>query len=378
MPYDGQFARRRNPVFASEMDAIERKWGIHLDGALDYLKDEWRYDDQIAMDEAGHLLAMDAQPHLITSPNSSIPYFLTLMVDPNIVRVLVTPSKAAEILGEVRKGTWVDETAMFPMVERTGEVSSYGDYNNNGRAGLNTNFPQRQSYLFQTIISYGEREMERAGRARIGWAAELKESAVLSLNKFSNSTYFFGVAGLQNYGLLNDPSLPAALVPGLKAGGNGNVWTINGQNNATANEIFQDIQAMFYQLALQTTGLVTARDKLVLSMSPQTAVALTTTNDFNVNVYDLLKKNFPNIRFEDAVQYGRVTPNNPQGIAAGEMIQLIAESIEGQETGYCAFNEKLRAHRLIPEMSSFKQKFTQGTWGAIIRYPVCFTSMVGV
>ena len=37
------------------------------------------------------------------------------------------------------------------------------------------------------------------------------------LNKFSNLTYFFGVQGLQNYGLLNDPHLNASLTPATKA-----------------------------------------------------------------------------------------------------------------------------------------------------------------
>jgi hypothetical protein len=113
-------------------------------------------------------------------------------------------------------------------------------------------------------------------------------------------------------------------------------------------------------------------------MSPSSAVALTATNTFNVNVTDMLKKNFPNIRVETAVQYGQKSAANPQGVAAGNLVQLIAESIEGQDTGYCAFNEKMRSHPIIKALSSFKQKLTGGTWGAIIRMPVAFVSMLGV
>jgi hypothetical protein len=117
---------------------------------------------------------------------------------------------------------------------------------------------------------------------------------------------------------------------------------------------------------------------MVLAMSPTSAAALTATNTFNVNVYDLLKKNFPNLRVETAVQYGALTAANPQGVAAGNFMQLIAESIEGQDTGYCAFNEKMRAHTIIRDLSAFKQKVTGGSWGAIIRLPVAFASMVGI
>jgi len=74
---------------------------------------------------------------------------------------------------------------------------------------------------------------------------------------------------------------------------------------ATANEIFTDIQSVYLKLVNQTNGLVSATDKFVLSMSPASEVALTTTNTFNVNVHDLLKKNFPKMEVMTAIQYGR-------------------------------------------------------------------------
>ena len=355
---------QRNPDF----DRLADQWGIHFDGAVDYLPDAYRRDIRVAM---------DAQPQLVTVPSAGIPAFLTTMVDPNIIKVLLAPNKAAEILGEVRKGTWLDQTAMFPILERVGEVSTYGDFNNNGHTGLNLGFPQRQAYLYQTIVEYGELEMERAGLARIGWAAELREAATVVLNKFQNLTYFFGVANMQNYGILNDPTISAPIGPGVKAAG-GNKWVINNAINATANEVYADIQSLFIQLVSQTAGLVTSESKLILVMSPSASVALTATNSFGIGVYDLLKKNFPNIRFEVGIQYGALTAANPQGVAAGNIVQLIADGIEGQDTGYCAFNEKLRTHPIVRDLSSFKQKMTQGTWGAIIRMPMAFAQMLGV
>ena len=327
--------------------------------------------------KTNYALAMDAQPALTTDPNSAVPAMLTTMIDPAVYKILFAPNKAAEILGENRKGTWLDETAMFPVVEHTGEVSSYGDFAENGHAGVNTNWPQRQSYLFQVIKEYGERELERAGLARINWVSEIDQAAATVLNKFQNLTYFFGVQGLQNYGLLNDPNLGASLTPATKAAG-GVKWINNGQIVATANEIYADIQAIFFQLVQQSGGLIQADSKLVLAMSPGSAVALTATNSFNVNVYDLLKKNFPNIRFETAVQYGVLSASNPQGVAAGNMVQMIAENVEGQDTGYRSFNENMRSHPIVRGLSSFKQKLTAGTWGAVVRMPVAFASMVGV
>jgi hypothetical protein len=117
---------------------------------------------------------------------------------------------------------------------------------------------------------------------------------------------------------------------------------------------------------------------MVLAMSPQSSVALTATNTFNVNVSDLLKKNFPNLRIETAVQYAAKSASNPQGAPAGNTVQLLADALEGQDVGYCAFNEKMRAHAIVKGLSSFKQKMTGGTWGAIIRMPAGISQMVGV
>lgn len=352
----------------SELAVFERVAGIYLPGAVDYIKPEWKHDFG---------MAMDAQPTLVTTGSSGIPAFLTTFIDPDILRVLTTKNQAANILGEVRKGSWLDITAMFPVVEQTGEVSSYGDFNTNGRAGINTNFPTREAYLYQVMVEYGELEMERAGLARIGWAAELKGAAINILNKFQNLTYFYGVAGLQNYGLLNDPSLPAPIAPAIKAAG-GAKWWLNNSLNATANEIYADVQAMFAQLVTQSGGNVDQASKMVLALSPRSAAALTATNQYNVNVSDLLKKNFPSLRIETAIQYGALSTANPQGVAAGEVVQLIAEQVEGQDTGFTAFNEKLRTHPLIRDVSSFKQKLTAGSWGAVIRQPFAIAQMLGV
>ena len=315
-------------------------------------------------------LAMDAQPALVTSSNSGIPAFLSTYIDPAIIEILVAPMKAAEIVGEeTKKGDWITETAMFLTIESTGEVSSYGDYSENGQAGANYNFPQRQSYHYQVMTQWGEREMEKAGLARIDWANRLNIASVLALNKFQNKSYFFGVAGLQNYGLLNDPNLPASLTPAIKAAG-GTAWvTAQGVPNATALEVLTDIQTMFAQQQIRNLGLVELDSAMTLAMSPVSEVAMTITNEFKVNVEDLLKKNFPNLKIKTAPEYAT---------AAGNLVQLIVDSVEGQRTATTAFTEKLRAHPIVVKPSSFVQKKSQGTWGTVIFRPTFIESLIGV
>ena len=70
---------------------------------------------------------------------------------------------------------------------------------------------------------------------------------------------------------------------------------------------------------------------------------------------------------------------NPDGASsAGNFVQLILDSVQGQKVAYPAYNEKMRAHKIIPDSSSWKQKTTQGTWGVILRMPVGVASMLGV
>jgi hypothetical protein len=363
-------AQEARAAWAADKAAHERL-GVVLPDVVGYATDEMKRNWTLAMD-AGY------QPALSTAPNSAVPLVLTTYIDPEVVRVAFAPTEAAVILTERKMGTWLDDTAMFPVVETTGETSSYGDYNTNGSTGVNTNWPQRQSYHFQVMKQYGEREIERAGLSRLNWVAEIDVAAADILNRFSNFVYFFGVQGLQNYGMLNDPSLGASLTPGNKANGGVKWMGSGGLINATANEVYLDIQAMFYQLVTQTSGLVKAKDKMILALSPGVAVALTATNSFGVDVYKLLKQNFPNIRFETAVQYGVTNSQNPQGIAAGNLVQLIAEVIEGQSVAFCAFTEKMRAHKIITDTSSWRQKVTSGAWGSVVRKPIGFASMIGV
>ena len=346
-----------NPI----LQALMGRAGIHFMGVnADFQAEGAAAALRFAQDG----FACDAQPALVTVSNSGIPAFLSTYVDPKLIEVLVSPMKAAEIVGdEVKKGDWTTETAMFPVVESTGVTSAYGDYSESGVAGVNSNFPQRQSFHYQVMTQWGERELERAGLARIDWANRMNIASALTLNKYQNKTYFFGVSGLQNYGLLNDPGLSAAVSPITKIAG-GTSWA-----NATAQEINADVQKLYKQLQTQANGLVELDTKMTLAISPISEVYLTKTTDFNVNVADILKKNFPNLTIKTAPEYSTVS---------GELAQLIVDDMEGQRTASCGFTEKMRAHPIVVGASSFKQKKSQGTWGTVIFRPFLIAQMLAI
>lgn len=301
-------------------------------------------------------VAFDAQPELITTSNAGIPAFLSNFLDPKLIEVLVSPMKAAEIAGEAKKGDWTTTVTTFVMIESTGEVSSYGDFNNGGNADANSNFPQRQSFHYQTFTQWGEKELAYAGLAGIDLASRKNIASVLVLNKFQNASYFFGISGLQNYGLLNDPALVPPIVPST-------AWGV-----ATAEQGYQNILDLYTQLVRQGAGWVDRTTRMTLAMSPQRDADLARTNQFGLNVYKLMKENFPGITVKTAPEYSTLT---------GELMQLIIEEFEGQETMTAAFTEKLRAHAMVVDSSSYKQKKSQGTWGTIIYRPVFIAQSLG-
>jgi hypothetical protein len=341
--------------FARDAARLEREWGIVFPFAMDYMPDD-------------RSLAMDAQPALVTTPNAGIPAFFTQLVDPEVVRILQTPNKGAEVLGEQKKGNWVDQTIFIPVVENTGEVSSYGDFNTNGRADVNEQWEQRQSYLFQTIVEYGDLEVERAGAAKLDLVSEKQTSSAKTLDKFMDLTYHFGITGLQNYGLLNDPSLSAALTPTTKAAG-GTRWVTSGVVTATAQEIYTDFQMLFNQLTTVSGGMIEADTPMTL-VTPNTVNAgLTAVNSFGITIRAFIKESFPNIEYVVDPRYATT---------GGNVVQLIAKEFDSKKTGYCGFNEKSRDHQIVRSLSSYAQKRTAGTWGAIIRYPLAIAQMLGV
>jgi hypothetical protein len=343
---------------AEVLRAAARAKGLHFHDrdfselALDAVKlvprNSVEVDGQLEFAPVPADMAYDAQPELVTVANAGIPAFLTNWVDPKLIEVLVSPMKAARIYGEEKKGDWTTEDIYFSVIESQGEVSSYGDFNSNGSVEVNSNFPQRQTYHYQTFTQWGEREMAKAALAKIDQASRLNIASALLLNKFQNASYFFGISGLQIYGGLNDPTLYAPIAATAP-------W--NSETDPVV--IYDDIRRLFQQIVSQANSTVELDDnaRIVLAMSATNQVNLKKANQFNESVLSLLKTNFPNIRFETAPEFST---------ASGEVVQMIVEELEGQETCTCSFTEKMRAHAVVQDTSSWKQKKSQGTSGFVL------------
>lgn len=316
-------------------------------------------------------LAMDADPQPLLPASGGIPAVVSTFIDPTIVETLFTPNRAATILGrEEKKGSWAQDNFMIQRIEGTGDTVAYDDYSEQGAVQVTSQWENRQVYRYQTMVEYGELEQARYGLAMLPYAAKKQQMAVAILDQDANKFYFYGVSGLLNYGLLNDPSLPAPIspIPDPNAS-NAVLWS-----QKTVLGIYNDILALYEDLVTRTKGIVgngiDMAAPLVLAMSPQASVYFKKANEvFGNTVEKMVRDTFPNIRIEVAPQYSTT---------AGELVQMFVSSAQGQEVGFMAYSEKLRAHPLITEVSSYKQKYSGTTYGAVITQPYLFAQMLGV
>ena len=307
------------------------------------------------------VMAMDAA--LVTTPNAGIPVELLTLFDNRAIQVLLAKRAATEIFNEVKAGTRADAVRKFRVLENTGYTQPYSDYANNGKADVNYNFPMRENYLFETTIAYGDQEVAETSRAKISLVADKQMAATTAIAVDMNKFYMNGVAGLQNYGLLNQPNLPAAIVAANGAGGSA-TWA-----SKTGTEIYNDIVALMADIASRTEGNVDQQTKYKLVVGPSSNAELNKLNSFGTEtVLTLIKRNFPNLEVVVAPEYDDTT----------KKIQLIALDVDGTPTGEMAYSEKLIAGRVIPDLSSFRQKFMAGTYGAVVYRPVLVSTMTGI
>lgn len=338
--------------WAVQGPALQEAFGIYLEG--DRFLDKSRANDSVAP---------------ILAANNGIPQMLTTFIDPQLIDILIAPLNAAKIYGETRKGGWLDSDMKFVTIEPMGTVAAYGDYNNSGAASVNVNFPNRQQFVIQTIVQYGDMEIGKAGLANVDLPARVRLAAALSLNIWQNNDYFYGQAFLQNYGALNDPNLLPAITPTTKAA-TGTSW-----DNATAKEIFTDIKNLFKQLVKQAQGNVNLdsssayQSPIKLALSPTAQANLIEPNDFGISAMDYIKKAFPNLVHESAPQFST---------DGGELVQMFIENYQGVDTFTCAFSEKLRSHGVVRLTSHSEEKLTQGGWGTILTRPIMVAQMLGV
>lgn len=326
---------------------------------------------RVDFDKAARLLAQDSA--LTTGGNVGVPSALVTYIDPSVTEILFGAMNATQLALESKKGDWADKYMRFNVTEYTGTVTPYSDHGENIASDINIESPERENFLFETVIRYGDLEEASVARQRLSLAAEKQKAAATILAKAHNKFYLYGVQGKKTYGLLNDPNLNSAIAPIAVSIGSSSysTWADKLQHDSAgaANMIYNDVLKLWNELCKNNGGNIDSSTPVKLAISNARASYLNAPNSFGLTAKKMLEDNFPNI---EIVQIPELST------AQGEMLYMIVPEVYASSTADLAYSEKMRLGRIIPELSAFKQKAVGGTWGAIIRRPSLIQTMTGV
>lgn len=301
-------------------------------------------------------MAQDAA--LITSANTGVPVELTAYIDPKVVEILTAVRNARALYSEVQKGDWTTTYDKWAVEEQTGATEPYTDYANGVTSGVNVQWMSREQYVFQTTVTYGERECDVMQKAKIDLASRKQISAASTIDIDSNKFALLGVDGKSIYGCLNDPNLPAAT-------------SVSSWVSATSEAIYNAILThLFAPLAKNSGGHITYDSPLKLALSPNANKYLGVTNSYGKTVLEMLRNTFSNLTIVVLPELSSLTN--------GETIFLVADEVDGLPTAELPFGVKMRAGKLIPGLSHWSQKYVASTYGGIVYRPFAVASIYGI
>ena len=307
-------------------------------------------------------LAQDAA--LMSTPNTTVPAEFTAYMDTEVTEILTAPRAATELFAEEKKGSWTTTYEKWRVQELTGKSEPYSDYAQGTASGYNAEWATRGQYLFQTTITAGDLEVAMSAEARINLLAEKQRAAATVLAIDRNAFYLLGVEGQPVYGVLNDPNLPEAITAAPTGTSSSTRWA-----DKDTRAVYDDILAMFAELAANANGRITPSDPLKLAVSPASNVYLGTTNDYGKTVMDMVRQFFTNLTVV-------VIPELQSDSETTAL--LVAPSVMGQKTAILGYSEILRTGRVVYEMSSMRQKWTSTTYGGIVKQPFAICQMTGI
>lgn len=293
-------------------------------------------------------------------------------ISPQEIPVLLAPNRMAEIFGESRQGTWEQVFLTFKVVEQAGQVSAYGDGARGGTANANIEYEQRQNMLVQAFIEAGDLELARAGAGQFDMLGNRRKAQAMVLNKWNNRTYAYGVTGMPNYGVLNDPNLLPSNAPTTGTGGV--TWAQKATNVTDgANNIYSDILAAYGRIQTLAQGLldttIDEETEIVFVVPPSQRQYLMVANNFGVTVEDLVKKMLTKAKIVTAPE---------MDTEGGNILFAFVPELEGVRTIQLNFSERLRTHRVEYESSMMRQKATSGCYGAFVARPMLVDQTIGI
>ena len=313
------------------------------------------------INELGYLRQADAMPN-ITPNNIGMPAGILSQVSVEVAETILAYRSGDEALGGRRKLLdWEQQDYYLPLVEKTGSVEPYSDFDDSVASGLNVTFGRTGHYLFSTSYNVGEREAMQLAQGNINsdnylMSASLEALAV-ELNRVAFNGYVNNNGSFLVYGLLNNTSLN----------------NYESSDKKFSAMTYQECVAFFAKaiakLRSQTGNNIQRGSKLrvVVASNAFDALALKFT-DLGVDAITALINKFRELDVEITI-----TPaiELDGANATQDVIYFILENSQGgiNETSTLGYSEIGRMSNVVLGTTYKQQKVSAGTTGAVIYKP---------
>lgn len=313
------------------------------------------------INELGYLRQADAMPN-ITPNNIGMPAGILSQVSVEVAETILAYRSGDEALGGRKKLLdWEQQDYYLPLVEKTGSVEPYSDYDDAVASGLNVTFGRTGHYLFSTSYNVGEREAMQLAQGNINSDNYLMSASLEALAVELNRVAFNGYVNNNNsflvYGLLNNPSLA----------------NYENSDKKFSAMTYQECVAFFAKaiakLRSQTGNNIQRGSKLrvVVASNAFDSLALKFT-DLGVDAITALIDKFQKLGVEITI-----TPaiELDGANASQDVIYFILENSQGgiNETSTLGYSEIGRMSNVVLGTTYKQQKVSAGTTGAVIYKP---------
>ena len=319
-------------------------------------------------------MAMDAAYDGFGVASNGVPYQFLVEYTKKPIDQLLNKRAYNQIGSEYQMGNFATQSVELATQSLVGSVSSYGDYSSDPISDINLNWVRRDAYRFETVIQYGDLEVDALSQAKIDAVGGKRYSAAQAIAVALNKLFFFGnsassgAAITQCYGLLNDPALnPAVAVTG-------GTWS----SRTDATTIIKDINGMFASLETQLSNNITQISNLLLVMPGQVGAYLGTVTSLGIPVMQMLKNIYPNIEVVYAPEYNLSATGGTPFTVASNYVQMIAMDVISEKSVVDIFAYKYRSHGTVRQLSSYQEKVSASSFGAGILLPAAISTIYGV
>ena len=316
-------------------------------------------------------MAMD-DTAVYNAPNGNLPAYFTTIYSNKFIYNVQKAMRLTDVTEDWQIGMWGLTDVKIPTEAPNGQPKVYADASPAGNSSVNYNWVPREFIYSQQMVTVGDMELARYGMAKIDIIDRKRVAAAISMAQLRNDMGFVGVEGMQIYGLLNDPSLPAVL-----SNPNG-VSGFPQFSKKTYEECVATFMLYVKDLATRGGGHFDQTQKMTWIIPPSVQEALSgkqTTLGYTFQMF--LKENFPNLTIVISSNYETALTGRAVS-GANTYAQLILDEVQGQRVAYNLFNTLYFSHGMVRQASQVEEKISNGLGGAFIAQAMGISTLSAV